>query len=120
MKTIKLRAWNKEAKKYFEPAPRFNAMTISITLNGEIIGHPNVGEVTSRYELEQFTGLFDKNDNPIYEGDLVKYETGDPERPFVEEVVEFNEGAFYPVCMQSSDLFETVGNIHENPELLKL
>ena len=33
-------------------------------------------------------------------------------------LVEFNHGMFEPVCYYTSDSFEVVGNIFENPELL--
>ena len=69
-------------------------------------------------ELMQFTGLLDKNGKEIYEGDILKYRGklsfNDP--PFVVEWQ--NDDArwteFYP-----SNNFEVIGNIYENPELLK-
>jgi len=76
MKTLSFRAWDKEAKKFFKPEPRLTAMAISITLNGEITGHPNIGEITSRYELNQFTALTGINDKDICEGDIMAIDYG--------------------------------------------
>lgn len=131
---IKFRAWDKEAKKFFESEPRINAMTISITLNGEIIGHPNVGEITSHYELMQFTGLKDKNEKEIYQGDIVRCRWmihGKPsEIPFNAEIM-FNESiGAYQISYRNVDgrfvsdqiyfryQIEVIGNIYENKELL--
>lgn len=74
----------------------------------------------------QFTGLLDKNGKEIYEGDIVKCDK------FVYEVVfEENRFASFGLC-RKGDMFmhyfgeamesqqcEVIGNIHDNPELLK-
>ena len=65
----------------------------------------------------QFTGLKDKNGTEIYKGDAVS-------SGFWDGIVEFVEGAFKIVqggCSDSTnfDVTEIIGNIHENPELLK-
>lgn len=67
----------------------------------------------------QFTGLTDKNGKKIFEGDIVKHEYG-----AVKEV-KYCRGFFFPFvafpeyrCL-SADNCEVIGNIHDNPELLK-
>ena len=79
--------------------------------------------------VTQFTGLLDKNGKEIYEGDL--FRIIDPEDKSTCEIV-FKDGAFrkkywqwedglqYPI-IDKFDLenFEVIGNIYENPELLK-
>lgn len=84
----------------------------------------------------QFTGLHDKNNNPIYEGDLGKVHHGDPFAPEVIVEVIFKDGAFGIIPLKSEidifgnkysggmlpfydgykpDNFEVIGNIYESP-----
>lgn len=78
----------------------------------------------------QFTGLYDRNCNEIYEGDILRIYDYD------NVVCVFKHGAFgYIYCdsfhsfaentnftfnpKNSDESFEIIGNIHDNPELLK-
>jgi len=62
-----------------------------------------------RYILMQFTGLKDKNGKEIYEGDILKHNQGN-------YAIEFIAGAF---SYDENNELEVIGNIYENPDLLK-
>ena len=70
--------------------------------------------------LGQFTGVLDKNDKKIFEGDIVKYENKIYEIKYLEKYARFapsNESTVFMVC--AFNHLEVVGNIYDNPELLK-
>lgn len=71
----------------------------------------------------QFTGLFDKNDKKIFEGDIIKcsiiYDIGCyPHFETEIRIVEYIEGCFCPFYNCERNTYEIIGNIHDNPELL--
>ena len=97
---------------------------------------------SSKFEVDpdtvgQFTGLHDKNGKEIYEGDIVSHPWKDPifgdlveTGQFVHSTICFNNGAFvvnyrlqgeyiYLQDFVRLKCLEVVGNIHDNPELIK-
>lgn len=76
--------------------------------------------------LGQSTGLFDKNDKEIFEGDIVKMSKDVYSEPTYYEVVRHYGGAYRleskqhgcELWLRHTDC-EVVGNIYENPELLE-
>ena len=90
--------------------------------------------------IGQYTGVTDKNGERIFEGDIVKYKEackfGDndemeeaEEQYLCTNIVEFKNGRFLPLPKRcdcedyffsyGSYDFEVVGNVHDNPELLR-
>ena len=77
--------------------------------------------------LGQFTGMFDIEENEIFEGDIISFLY---RRKLENGVVSFAGGKFYVknnVLLRDDDLCEVlwnrevhvVGNIYDNPELLE-
>lgn len=74
----------------------------------------------------QYTGLTDKNGNKIFEGDIVKMLFRDDIceiNPIIWSSYDFRykikseDGVSY--SFDNTAIFEVIGNIHDNPELLK-
>lgn len=68
----------------------------------------------------QFTGLCDRNGREIYEGDILR----EGKKVFVEVVYDapqfcYKDNDFGYKFLNHPENFEVVGNIHDNPELLK-
>lgn len=60
----------------------------------------------------QYTGLVDKNDKKIFEGDIIRFE-GEK----IAYKVEFTDGCFSPFDCLSPHKLQVIGNVYENPEL---
>ncbi len=131
MRELKPRCWHKIEKRFVDLR--------NIDFETETIGYDSQGEF-NRYESEkfenvvfqQFTCLRDKNGADIYEGDIIENEN------FI-GVMEFHNGSFCLVEKKAKIPFITtndintfthrkigviwydtiIGNINENPDLLK-
>ncbi|TKX29492.1 YopX family protein [Campylobacter estrildidarum] len=131
LKDFDFRVWDKGINKYIEN------QTIAILNNRIFAGNTHEGQIgefefmSENYdndiEIELWTGFYDKNGKKIYEGDIIRCEYHDG--CILTYIIIFKYGSFYASEYNSSyiDLiseislenYEIIGNIHENPELLK-
>lgn len=116
-RVYKFRAWNKKEKVMCGiPEGRINY----------VIQNPH------RYELMQFTGLQDKKGVDVYEGDIVECHFWEWDRKMQQRMKYHNRGYVEYMKLKAGFMLhvddehfidlrlgEILGNVHENPELLK-
>ncbi len=124
MREIKFRAWIKEYKKMTEVVSLYiaaNTIATSETFGIKEHAIKNRFVIDREAELMQFCGLKDKNGAECYESDLVKsnewiYQVVWGDLGWEFELISRN---WSPKNYFSPQHFEIIGNIYENPELLK-
>lgn len=123
---IKFRIWDKVENKYIFITKREDYDWLAVAVE-----HPEL------YDVQQFTGLLDKQSKEIYEGDILKDDVGDILEVKFGKLPLSKSGdcvcsyeAFYckcygqlgksPMyeCQKIGDWMEVIGNIYETPELL--
>lgn len=127
MRTLKFRIWDK-VKKEFIPFAWVDIVEWQMqTCNPQ-----------SEYEFQQFTGLLDLEGKEIYEGDILRISNGErlvadlidfalvPEESRIVWLERSRIGEYYGSNSETSwyslldyDVWEVIGNIMQNPELLK-
>lgn len=117
---IKFRAWSKEREEMI------NDCDLSITPDGSVLaGDLNYDEesgmladVTDNVVITMSTGLKDKNDTEIYEGDIIRgpYDTGIIGYEMVTTEVKYDLLKGFQLGQFDLNITEVIGNIYENPE----
>ena len=118
----KFRSWDKELQTMLD-------VSLIDFKKGVLVGeHWKFGETNfmsfDEIELMQSTGLFDKNNKEIFEGDVVSIDTDEFDLLFVK----YESGIYWLMddeeCVEHlSDYYKyvsIVGNIYENPKLLEV
>ena len=135
MREIKFRVWDKNDKRisiYPQMIDFYNKRIGYMQYQTEYMPDTSysfpVGFEEFEYsELMEWTGLCDKNGEEIYEGDIVKLKNNhgigvvkyyDEWGAFVVENVKFKPSVVLGISYYKEEI-EILGNIYENPELIK-
>ena len=122
MREIKFRAWHK-GKKIMGEVLGIDILHKEIFFSNE---DADCYEHTDFKELMQYTGLKDKNEKEIYEGDILKLRDNhgiqlvkyhDKWSAFIVESQKDTSVGVLGLYFDKED-FEIIGNAYENPELL--
>ena len=124
MREIKFRAWDTEYKRWEKP----DGISLKDGVAFSVTGDGYIDDIITNYPeyvIQQYTGLTDRHDVEIYEGDVISQDG-------YNTVVEWSEFSAWWALINIPDIHsgnhlsaldfdkcEVVGNIYENPELLK-
>lgn len=117
MKELRFRAWSNENNRYCD--------FVTLDESGRWIGwikSSGVYLTTIDINLEQYTGLNDKNGKEIYVGDIVSIRNKNRKNEHDIGVVEFGKAAFrcpFLLGKYHSGQIEVIGNVHKNDDLLE-
>lgn len=121
MREIQFRVWDGKIKQFKEMPP----------LSDLVFGYGNNYSYTKGFHpiFSQYTGLKDKNDVEIYEGDVIRLDG------YGDYLVEYSPPSFHTkligrclemymtmndfYCQDDASGYEIIGNIYENPELIE-
>jgi uncharacterized phage protein (TIGR01671 family) len=133
------RVWSKSSMRYVISVhdSRLRDVYFGISLDGDIYAIDNFGDEVSGLDedlvIQQWTGLYDKNKKKIFEGDILEYTYTEAKgkAPVVfshkfaayvldtsrRHLIDDKYGDFFFLYAACNPL--VIGNIMENPELLK-
>ncbi len=123
MRDIRFRAWDEDNKKMQEcEITMDNYVHIWEQGGPYILGSVNEGRVVKQVPVMQYTGLKDMNAKDIYEGDIVTndYDTGNVFWHDIYAQFQIDNSQTDKFVMPQDEwyLYEIIGNIYENKELL--
>lgn len=126
MRDFKFRLWNYR-KKGFENPYSFALKCNTSGENTQILESyhlfaPFTEKCFDNFSIQQYTGLKDKNNKEIYEGDICKCRgLGTIETVIVKDIrqIPVQVSAWPTIYGKENGECEVIGNIYQNPELLK-
>lgn len=121
MREIKFRAWDRFKQRWSNY--KINDGTVYFMDKNTGVWYGGYNKRYKDFNLMQYTGLRDKNDTEIYDGDIVIHYSRIHKIIFNVEEARFvlRDDEFeleIPFTNNNSKRMEIVGNIYENPELL--
>ncbi len=118
MREIKFRVWDKNTKRMWYPVAYDWRDNCAMMKDGFLL---------YKSDIQQYTGIKDKNNRSVFEGDIVKYDGIEDGKPYycVGEIFwneaycgwRIREDVYMPI--PTTPWIEVIGNIYENPDLLK-
>lgn len=130
MRELKFRVWDKRNKSW-DKYLLLNTTGKIVVVDDDYGAQANTADNQENYVIQQYTGLKDKNGKEIHEGDIVDaihfvfdFKYKDNERPEnYSGTIRWHHSYWvigdYKLFVMEDDSLNVIGNIFENPELLK-
>ncbi|EAH6869464.1 hypothetical protein EJ753_06905 [Campylobacter lari] len=118
LKDFDFRVWNTACKKYIDDIELISNIMCDL-IHGAT-------DIIEDFEIELWTGLYDENGKKIYENDILEFFDYEEGYRIIQVQYNTDYGFFYKENYYIEKInnidnkeFIILGNIHENPELLK-